>query len=230
MGRDDDKTQRVTDATRREAGFGPQGGGDKTERFERTERADSAGGDADRPAARDRLSWPARDQHKPREDARPTRPVETPRQQAAPAPDDDVTRLVSSSQGQPAAPVAEASNASPRSGPSDPVVGWLVVVDGPGKGSSLEVGAGANAIGRAPGQRLRVDFGDASISRERHATLVYEPRGRRFFLQPGDSRNLAYVGEEVVLAPRELASGDEVSIGETRLRFVALCGPDFHWP
>jgi hypothetical protein len=89
----------------------------------------------------------------------------------------------------------------------DPVVGWLVVVQGPGRGRSLEIGAGANSIGRAPGQKLCLDFGDMRISRERHAVLVYDPRSRRFFLQN------AYIGNEPVLAPVELAGSETITLG-----------------
>ena len=32
----------------------------------------------------------------------------------------------------------------------DPVVGWVVIIEGPGKGRSLELGMGANHVGRAP--------------------------------------------------------------------------------
>src|SRR4051812_44367437 len=37
---------------------------------------------------------------------------------------------------------------------ADPVVGWLVVVEGPGKGRSFEVGKGANPIGRDAKQKI----------------------------------------------------------------------------
>jgi hypothetical protein len=114
-------------------------------------------------------------------------------------------------------------------GEHDPVVGWLVIVDGPGKGRSCEVGAGANSIGRDHGQKVRLDFGDPEIHRDRHAMLIYDPRSRRFFLQPGDARNLTYLGDEVVLAPVQLTGGETIAIGQTRLRFVPLCGGDFSW-
>ena len=32
-----------------------------------------------------------------------------------------------------------------------------------------------------------------------------------------------------VLSTEELASGDEIRIGETALKFVSLCGEDFTW-
>jgi hypothetical protein len=129
-------------------------------------------------------------------------------------PSDDTTRLVAS------------SDAGQH---DDPVVGWLVVIDGPGRGRSMEIGSGANPIGRAPGQKLCLNFGDTRISRERHAVIVYDPLSRRFFLQSGPGRNLTYLGSDVVLEPKEMKPGDTITVGDTVLHFVPYCGADFGW-
>src|SRR5262245_22353919 len=42
----------------------------------------------------------------------------------------------------------------------DPVVGWLVVVGGPGLGAFRPIYEGNNAIGRGSAQRIPIDFGD----------------------------------------------------------------------
>lgn len=112
---------------------------------------------------------------------------------------------------------------------SDPVVGWLVVVAGPGQGRALKLGHGMNSIGRAEGQRCRLDFGDTEISRNIHATVTYDPRGRKFYLMHGGGQNLTYIGENPVLQPVVLQGGEVISLGKTTLKFVALCGPDFDW-
>ena len=111
----------------------------------------------------------------------------------------------------------------------DPVVGWLVLVEGPGKGRSIEIGSGANSVGRSPGQQIRIDFGDDLISRERHAILIFDPRTQRFFLERGDGRNLTYVNDSPVLSPVELVGGETIILGKTQCRFVRLCGEDFAW-
>ncbi len=194
----------------------------------------------DRPKSQ-RLSWPARnepaarpvaepddsyDLHEqptrmvgaraPRDESRqmsrrPDNAVEPP----APPPADEMTRLVSPSQ-------AAAHDV-------DPVVGWLVVIAGPGRGRAVEIGAGANPLGRALGQKLRLDFGDMQISRERHAVIIYDPRSGRFFLNNGEVRNLTYVGNEVVMAPVELTGGETIIVGATQLRFVRFCDDRFNW-
>jgi hypothetical protein len=112
---------------------------------------------------------------------------------------------------------------------SDPVVGWLVIVKGPGRGNALQIGYGFNSIGRDASQRIRLDFGDAQISRLNHAKLLYEPRARNFKITLGDGVNPTYVRGEVLLAPTELNSGDRVMMGETELLFIALCGEKFDW-
>ena len=111
----------------------------------------------------------------------------------------------------------------------DPVVGWLVVVEGPGQGTSLKLGYGANTLGRGTDQRARLDFGDAQISREKHAIVTYDPRSRKSFVQHGGGKNLTYVGGEPVLQATELSPMDEIQIGDTTLRYVSFCGPDFDW-
>ena len=110
------------------------------------------------------------------------------------------------------------------------MVGWLVVVDGPGRGHSFELGMGVNALGRAATQKVALDFGDQEIHREKHALVVFDPKSRRFFLQGSpDARNLTYLGDDLVLTPVALRGGETIVIGATSLRFVPFCGPDFGW-
>ena len=111
----------------------------------------------------------------------------------------------------------------------DPVVGWLVVVEGPGKGQAMQLGYGSNPLGRGATDRVKLDFGDDQISRNGHAVVTYDPRGRKFYLQHGGGTNLTYLGDQPVLAPAELSALSHISIGNTILRFVPLCGAEFDW-
>ena len=112
-------------------------------------------------------------------------------------------------------------------GMDDPVVGWLVVVEG--KGKAVQLGYGSNSIGRGETDRIKLDFGDDQISRNGHAVVTYDPRGRRFYVQHGGGTNLTYLGDQPVLAPAELPALSHISIGNTVLRFVSLCGAEFDW-
>lgn len=112
---------------------------------------------------------------------------------------------------------------------ADPVVGWLVVLKGPGRGSFRPVFSGMNSIGRDPGQRISIDFGDDTISREDHAFITYDDEQRVFYVQHGGKSNLVRLNKAPVLTPTQLNPSDVVRIGKTSLRFVPLCGPDFGW-
>lgn len=110
-----------------------------------------------------------------------------------------------------------------------PVVGWLVVLKGPGHGRFCPVYYGQNSIGRAADQRIRLDFGDRRISRQAHAFLIYDDVARKFYIRDGGKTNLVRHNGELVMTPTELRDRDEVAIGETTLLFIALCGPEFDW-
>ena len=129
------------------------------------------------------------------------------------------------------APAAEPAEAEAKAddGMADPVVGWLVVVAGPGKGQVCKLGYGTNSLGRGENARARLDYGDEGISRENHAALTYDPRGRKFYLQHGGGVNLTYLGDTPVLTPTSLEPMQDICIGDTTLRFVPFCGPDFDW-
>ncbi len=110
-----------------------------------------------------------------------------------------------------------------------PVVGWLVVTSGPGRGAAVGLSAGMNGVGRGPENSAQVDFGDDTISREAHAFVTYDNETRLFHLSHGGKTNLVRLNNAPVLAVETLSHGDTIRIGATGLRFVALCGPDFDW-
>lgn len=112
---------------------------------------------------------------------------------------------------------------------TDPVAGWLVVVKGPGRGGFRPIYVGMNSIGRDPGQRVSLSFGDEAISREEHAFVTYDEESRRFYIQHGGKANLIRIGAQPVLVPTELKTNDRIRIGKTTLRFVPCCGPEFTW-
>lgn len=108
-------------------------------------------------------------------------------------------------------------------------VGWLMVVEGEGRGSAFSLFHGVSTIGRGEDQTIRLDFGDNSISRENHASIAYDPRQKSFFIGHGGKANIVRRNDRPVLSTEELGAGDQITIGETTLRFVPLCGPEFSW-
>ena len=131
--------------------------------------------------------------------------------QAAPAP----AQVASS---QPALP--------PRS--TSPCTGWLIALGGAHVGIDFRLKAGKNFIGR--GNDMDVPLvGDKSISRNKHAIVVYEPKQHLYLIQPGESSELVYLNDSVVLSPMQLNAYDIITLGEVQLLFMPLCGEKFSW-
>ena len=110
----------------------------------------------------------------------------------------------------------------------DPVAGWLVCIEGADFGESFVIKSGRNFIGRAKHMDIML-HGDHSISREKHAIILYEPKRREFIAQAGESRELFYLNDEVVLNPVRLNQHDILTIGNTRLMFFPCFGEHFSW-
>ena len=113
---------------------------------------------------------------------------------------------------------------------TDPVAGWLVIVEGPGAGRDLRIGVGRNDLGRDGDNRIPLPFGDTRISRRKHLWVNYDPLNRAFSVAPGNSTNLAYLNDAAIEEGMPLADGATITVGRTILRFVAFCGEGFAWP
>ena len=113
---------------------------------------------------------------------------------------------------------------------ADPVVGWLVIIGGPGLGAYRPVFEGNNTIGRGAGNRIPIDFGDDAISAEEQAFLRYDSADRQFLLVPNLAKtNVIAVNELKPTAAVKLAAMDVITMGRTQLVFVPFCGADFDW-
>ncbi len=108
-------------------------------------------------------------------------------------------------------------------------VGWIIVLKGPGRGHSFTLFDGVSPVGRGDDQAVRLDFGDNSISRSNHAIIAYDNEQRKFFIGHGGKANLVRLNDRPVLSTEELQHDDRIRIGETTLRFIALCGQEFDW-
>lgn len=111
---------------------------------------------------------------------------------------------------------------------TEPVVGWLVCTEGEYFGEGFKLKSGRNFIGRSSGMDV-VLSADMSVSRSKHAIIVYEPRKRIFIAQPGESRELFYLNDDVVLSNMEMHAYDTITIGTTKLMLIPCCGEQFSW-
>jgi hypothetical protein len=108
-------------------------------------------------------------------------------------------------------------------------VGWLVVVDGPGFGESFALHAGMSQIGRGEDQTIPLDFGDAAISRNNHAAIVYDVETHTFLMGHGGKANVVRLNGKPLICTEEVKNADLIRIGETTLRLVVFCDSEFNW-
>ncbi len=112
----------------------------------------------------------------------------------------------------------------------DPVVGWLVIIGGPGLGSFRPIFEGNNSVGRAVTQRIPLDFGDDAISGEEQAFIRYDSSDREFLFVPNLAKtNVVSINQAKPTAAVKLAAMDVITIGRTQLVFVPFCGEEFDW-
>lgn len=110
-----------------------------------------------------------------------------------------------------------------------PVAGWLVVISGPGRGRSMEVGYGYNSIGRNACNTVALDFGDTTISDSEHAYIIYDNLGHKSYVTHGRSRNVIYLDNAPVLGSLEIKEGNLLRIGNTMLMFIPFCSAERNW-
>lgn len=135
----------------------------------------------------------------------------------------DIVSLFSEDQ-----PAAPAKPAASQAGVMFPV-GWLVVKAGPGQGNVFALTQGVSQIGRGSDQTVVLDFGDATISRQNHASVAYDPQSHQFHIGHGGKTNLVRLNGKPLLSTERVVDGDQIQIGETTLLLKTLCSPAFNW-
>lgn len=112
----------------------------------------------------------------------------------------------------------------------DPVVGFLIVVGGPGLGSFRPIFEGNNTLGRSQQNRIPLDFGDDTISSDAQAYLRYDPTDRSFLFVPNLAKtNVVSVNEKRPTGAVSLQPMDVITLGRTQVAFLPFCGSDFDW-
>ncbi len=109
-----------------------------------------------------------------------------------------------------------------------PTVGWLVGVEGPCAGQTYPLREERTFIGRAAAMDI-VLSDDPQVALNAHAIVVYVPKSKTFYAQPGYARALYELNGTVVLETVPLSADDQLTIGTSVFRFVPLCGEVFDW-
>lgn len=139
----------------------------------------------------------------------------------------DATRLVDNSDDRTRLELAEDLEVDSE---IDPVVGWLVVVRGPGLGRCISIGAGMNILGRSADVRVPLDFGDQTISNDDHLRIIYDDSNRTFLVAPGTGKNITRLNGQVVTSTLGLPDRSIIELSKkTAVRFVAFCDQGFDW-
>lgn len=108
-----------------------------------------------------------------------------------------------------------------------PVVGWLVCMTGTERGKDHRLHAGKNFIGRSMSMDvLMVD--DKTIARDRHCSVIYDPKGNVFYVS-SEGGNLVYLNGEMLDLSTQLKEGDRITIGKTDLFFIPFCKEGRTW-
>jgi hypothetical protein len=110
----------------------------------------------------------------------------------------------------------------------EPVVGWLVCLEGAEKGKDYRIYGKNNTIGRSEKMDICIK-GDSTISRENHARLAYDEKHNAFHLIPGESTNTIYLNDEPVYMPTKLEAYDIIELGDCKMTFVPFCNEKFSW-
>ena len=85
----------------------------------------------------------------------------------------------------------------------EPVVGWLVCIEGKEKGKDYRIYGKNNTIGRDERSDICLK-GDNAISRENHAKLAYDHKHNNFHIIPADGANPVYLNDDPVYVPKSL--------------------------
>lgn len=111
----------------------------------------------------------------------------------------------------------------------DPVVGWLVCVEGSDKGKDFRLHDGNNFVGRSSDMDISL-AGDKSVSASNHFSITYDRRHDRYFMSMGMGKEIVYVNNEPLTAnARYVKIGDRIEVGGTTLVFIPLSKEYAQW-
>ena len=125
-------------------------------------------------------------------------------------------------------PISPVAASSEESTTFDPVVGWLVCIEGATKGTDYRIHSQNNYIGRSAKMDISIPE-DSHISAENSAIIAYDNEDRTFYFGPCSGRNIVRVNGKPALSVEKIEAYDVLTIGTTKLLFVPLCGDRFDW-
>ena len=125
-------------------------------------------------------------------------------------------------------PISPVAASSEESTTFDPVVGWLVCVEGATKGTDYRIHSQNNYIGRSARMDISIPE-DSHISAENSAIIAYDNIERIFYFGPGSGHNIVRINGKPAFSVGQIEAYDVLTVGMTKLLFVPLCGDRFDW-
>lgn len=111
----------------------------------------------------------------------------------------------------------------------EPVVGWLVAIDGKLKGKDFSIKGASATVGRDSSNKIQIT-GDDRVSRDVNCTIMYDYIDRVYNISPNlNITNRVRLNGHEFYAVKELRAFDQLKIGSTTFVFVPLCGQQFGW-
>lgn len=110
----------------------------------------------------------------------------------------------------------------------EPVVGWLVCIEGKERGRDYRLFGRINTVGRGENMDVCVR-GDCGITRDAHFRVAYDPKNNGFHIIPGNGSNNTYLNNEPIYMQAKLNAYDLIEVSSTKLVFIPLCEQRFTW-
>ena len=119
--------------------------------------------------------------------------------------------------------------ADPGAAPVQGAAASLCIISEASYGRNFVLSIGRNTVGRGAGNDVALDIGDNMISKDAHMSIAADPKTEKFYIVPGESKNLTYLNGEPLLAPSELNDKDKIQVGITEFVFVQYYGNYLDW-
>ena len=112
--------------------------------------------------------------------------------------------------------------------PQYPTVGWVVCTQEPWRGRDFRLHSGYNLLGSGPQADVCIPW-DTQLSPAGDAIICYDQELKLFSFGPRGGGLPVRVNGKMVMDAVILNPGDRLTVGDTALLFVPLCGKDFRW-
>jgi len=111
----------------------------------------------------------------------------------------------------------------------EPVVGWLVAIEGSEKGRDFRLKPGRNMIGRT--MNCEVCIEDDDLMSKEHAIVYYYGEINNFYIEDNRSKHGTFLlpGKNLVIERKPIKDGDKVKVGKTVFILKTLCNGEFKW-